>query len=116
MAASFEDTLLHFLSDTHSPQEAPRKAAEANLKAAQSNPAFPSSLAAIASHGSVTPDVRQSALLVLRTFVDRNWAGYSDDGEEIVPIEEGVREGLRRSMLELATGLEVERKVRSAAR
>ena len=48
--------------------------------------------------------------------MDKNWAGYSDDGEEIVPIDDGVREGLRGSMLELATGVEVERKVRSAAR
>lgn len=116
MAASLEDTLLHLLTDTHSSREAPRKAAEAHLKAAQTNPAFPGSLAAIASHGSVAPDVRQSALLVLRSFVDTNWAGYSEDGEEIVPIEEGVREALRAQMLELATGVEVDRKVRAAAR
>lgn len=116
MAASLEDTLLHFLSDTHSSSEAPRKAAEANLKAAQSSPAFPGSLAAIASHGSVSSDIRQSALLVLRTFVDKNWSGYSDDGEPVIQIEDNVREGLRASMLELATGADVDRKVRSAAR
>jgi len=48
--------------------------------------------------------------------VDNNWAGYSDGGEDCIPIEENVREGLRGSMLELATGADVDRKVRNAAR
>jgi importin-9 len=116
MAATMEDQLLQLLSDTHSTAEGPRKAAELHLQTATTNPAFPSSLAAIASHASVTPEIRQSALLVLRTFVERNWSGESEDGGQVVQIDEGIKEGLRGSLLELATSGDADRKIRSAAR
>ena len=110
-----EDQLLSLLSDTHLPAEAPRKRAEQLLaQAAQSNPSFPSSLAAIASHSSVSPQIRQSALLLLRTFVERNWSGESDEGP-VVQIEEHTKEGLRVQMLELATSGDADRKIKSAA-
>lgn len=110
-----EEQLLRLLADTQLPAEAPRKAAEAHLTAAQSNPAFPGSLAAIASHSSVSPEIRQSALLILRTFVEKNWSGESEDGVAI-PIDEGTKEGLRRGLLELATSGDADRKIRAAAR
>ncbi|KUJ06847.1 ARM repeat-containing protein [Mollisia scopiformis] len=114
MAGTMEEQLLSLLADTQLPAEAPRKAAEAHLAAAHSNPAFPGSLAAIASHSSVSPQIRQSALLVLRTFVEKNWSGESEDGP-VVLIDDGTKEGLRRGMLELATSGEVDRRVRAAA-
>jgi hypothetical protein len=118
MAQSMEDTLLRLLADTHLPAEGPRKQAELHLKAAQTEPAFPSSLAAIASHTSVGLEIRQSALLVLRKFVEKNWGGeFDEDGERReVEIPEQTKEQLRGVMLELATSGETDRKIRSAAR
>lgn len=118
-----EDQLLQLLSDTHLPAEGPRKQAEQLLHQAQSNPAFPASLAAIASHASVAPEIRQSALFVLRRFVERNWSGESEGGDgdgdgdgPALPIADAVKEQLRVQMLELATSGEADRKIKSAAR
>ncbi|TVY58687.1 Importin subunit beta-5 [Lachnellula suecica] len=114
MAATMEDQLLTLLSQTHQPAEAPRKQAELHLRQAQTNPAFPGSLSAIASHASVAPEIRQSALLILRTFVEKNWSGQSEDGPAI-PIEDAVKEQLRGQLLELATSGDADRKIKSAA-
>ncbi|CZS96353.1 related to importin9 [Rhynchosporium agropyri] len=109
-----EDQLLSLLADTQLSAEAPRKQAEQHLEQAKTNPAFPVSLAAIASHSSVSPQIRQSALLLLRTFVERNWSGENDDGP-VVQIDEQVKEALRGQMLELATSGDADRKIKSAA-
>ena len=117
MAATMEDQLLQLLADTQLPAEGPRKQAELHLQQAQTNPAFPSSLAAIASHSSVSPEIRQSALLVLRTFVERNWAAVDEDGNRAdVQVEEPTKELLRVQILELATSNDADRKIKSAAR
>jgi hypothetical protein len=115
MAGTMEDQLLQLLADTHLPAEGPRKQAELHLQQAQSNPAFPSSLAAIASHNSVSTEIRQSALVALRGFVEKNWSGENDDGPT-VPIAESTREQLRGQLLQLAISDEADRKIKSAAR
>ncbi|KAI9053125.1 hypothetical protein LZ554_003392 [Drepanopeziza brunnea f. sp. 'monogermtubi'] len=109
-----EDQLLSLLADTQLSAVGPRKQAEQHLEQAKSNPAFPVSLAAIASHASVSPQIRQSALLMLRTFVERNWSGESDDGP-VVLLDDQVKGALRQQMLELATSGEADRKIKSAA-
>lgn len=116
MAATMEDQLLQLLSDTHSSAAAQRQLAELNLKQAQVQPAFPTSLAAIASHTSVSGEIRQSALLILRTFVEKNWSGMDEDGPSLVTIPDATKEPLRIQLLELATSSEADRKVRSLAR
>jgi hypothetical protein len=115
MAGTMEDQLLQLLADTQLPAEGPRKQAEEHLKHAQSNPAFPGSLAAIATHSSVSPEIRQAALLILRTFVEKNWSGENEDGV-VVPINDQTKEQLRVQMLELATSGDADRKIKSAAR
>lgn len=115
MAASMEDQLLQLLADTQLPAEGPRKQAERHLQQVQSNPAFPGSLAAIASHASVSPEIRQSALLILRTFVEKNWSGESEHGPAI-PIDDSTKEHLRALVLALATSGDTDRKIKSAAR
>jgi len=89
--------------------------AEIHLKHAQANPSFPVSLAAIASHASVSPEIRQSALISLRAFVEKNWSGENDEGTAI-QIAEQSKEQLRVQMLELATSGDADRKIKSAAR
>jgi len=111
-----EDQLLQLLADTQLPAEGPRKQAELHLQQqAQNNSQFPLSLAAIASHSSVTPENRQSALLLLRTFVEKNWSGENDQGNA-VPISDQTKEQLPVQMLELATSGDADRKIKSAAR
>lgn len=115
MAGTMEDQLLQLLTDTQNPAEAPRKQAELHLQQAQSNPAFPTSLAAIASHASVSSQVRQSSLVVLRQFIEKNWSGEGDDGPA-TPITDATKEQLRVQLLELATSNEADRKIKSGAR
>lgn len=112
-----EDQLLQVLQDTQSSAEGPRKQAELHLQQLQSNEAFPTSLAAIASHQSVATGIRQSALSVLRRFVEKNWSGADDDTEgPTIPIGDAAKETLKVQLLELATSTEEDRKVKSAAR
>ncbi|PQE03651.1 importin-beta domain-containing protein [Rutstroemia sp. NJR-2017a BBW] len=116
MASPHETQLLQILSDTQSPAEGPRKAAEQHLQAAQNDPAFPSTLALIATHETISPEIRQAALLCLRTFVDKNWTGVDDDGVlSAVSIDAGVKAELRSRMLALATSDASTRKIKSAA-
>jgi importin-9 len=115
MAASMEDQLLQLLADTQSAAQGPRKQAESHLEQLQSNEAFPTSLATIASHSSVSSAIRQSALSVLRRYVEHNWSGQDEDGPTIT-IPEHVKAQLRDQLLGLATSNEDDRKVRSAAR
>lgn len=114
--SSFEDQLLALLAQTQSNQAEPRKQAEAHLQALQSNEQFPTSLAAIAAHGTVDIAIRQSALTSLRLFVEKNWSGEDEETEgPTVPVSDGVKEVLRTKLLELATSEEGERKVRGGA-
>ena len=103
-----DDTLLRLLADTESAAEGPRKQAE-------SNPVFPTTLGDIASHSSVSTQIRQSALLVLRTFVDRNWSGENEEGN-VVFIGDDTKERLRGQMLELAISGDADRKIKTLAR
>lgn len=119
MAATMEDQLLQILADTQSAAQEPRKQAELHLQQLQSNEAFPLSLAAIASHTSVSSNIRQSALLILRTFIQRNWSELDEDGESQGPpilMPDSSKDQLRSQLLELATTYEDDRKVKSAAR
>lgn len=113
-----DDQLLHILADTQSSAAGPRQQAEAHLEQLQTNEAFPTSLATIASHTSVSTNLRQSALSVLRTYVERNWSGLGEEESEgsIVAIPDHVKEQLRGVLLSLATSDEADRKIKTAAR
>ena len=109
-----EDQLVQVLANTQLAAEGPRKQSELDLKNAQSNPAYPLSLANIAGHSSVSVDIRQVALSSLRQFIERNWSGESDEGPTI-PIADGVKEQIRPAVLGLAINVE-DRKIKTAAR
>jgi hypothetical protein len=115
MAGTMEDQLLQLLADTQLPAEGPRKQAELHLRQAESNPAFPTSLTTIATHTSIGTEIRQSALLILKGFVEKNWSGENDDGQA-TPIADATKEQLRVQLLELAISNDTDRKVKSAAR
>jgi hypothetical protein len=77
--------------------------------------AFPISLVSIATHSWVPLNLRQSALLVLKTFVLSAWSPSFDEfqGQELV--NPANKEQVRLALLELATSEEHDRKVKSAA-
>lgn len=107
---------MQLLANTQLPDQGPRQQAEIELKRARTNPAFPVSLANIASHASVATAVRQSALSTLRLFIEQNWANDDPGHEPSVPISDEARILLKQSLLDLALGHEEDRRVKIAAR
>lgn len=104
MADSLQEQLLQLLQDTLSTDQEVRKTAESHLLQIQTNDGFPTSLASIASHTTVPPDVRQAALLVLKTTVQSSWAGLDEGLAPRYPISEANKELLRTQLLEIAIG------------
>ena len=116
--ASIVEPLVRLLASTQRSEEGPRKKAEADLKQAEADPGFPKALAAIAA-GSYTTQIRQSALSVLRRFIDRNWSEDVDDDEDEGPriaIDDATKAELRAQLLELATRDEDDRRVKASVR
>ena len=111
-----EEQLVQLLANTQASEQGPRQQAEIELKHARTNPAFPVSLATIASHSSVATGVRQSALTTLRQFIEANWAGDEPDEEPLIPISDDAKAQLRQSLLDLALSPEEDRKVKISAR
>ncbi|KAI1131326.1 armadillo-type protein [Nemania abortiva] len=109
-----EDQLVQVLANTQLAAEGPRKQAELDLKRAQTNPAFPLSLANVAQHTSVSPEVRQAALSTLRRFIESNWSGDNDDGP-VIPISDAVKDQIRPLVLDLALNFDGDRKIKTAA-
>ncbi|KAJ9252683.1 hypothetical protein DTO195F2_7332 [Paecilomyces variotii] len=111
-----EQELLPLLADTQSPAADARKAAELRLLRLYTNETFPLSLAAIASHNSVPANLRQSALSVLRTFIQAAWSPHLDEFKGQVLVSDANKVHIRQVLLELATTADVpERRVKSAA-
>lgn len=114
--ASHESQLLGILADTQSSADGPRRQAEHYLMTAQNDPAFPTTLAFIASNGTVASELRQAALLNLKNFVSGNWTGVDDNCMPTIQIEDGAKAEIRARMLELATSDVDTRKIKGAAR
>ncbi|EER24516.1 Importin-beta N-terminal domain containing protein [Coccidioides posadasii C735 delta SOWgp] len=110
-----EQQLLQLLSDTQSTAPATRKNAEGQLLGLYTNEHFPLSLASIASHTSVPVPLRQSALLILRTFIVSAWSSQLDEFKGQVLVNDANKVHLRRVLLELAISLEDDRKVKASA-
>jgi hypothetical protein len=110
-----EEQLVQLLSATQATSEAPRKSAEAQLLSFYGHADFALGLVAIASHDSVPLNIRQAALLYLKTYVLAVWSPQFDEfkGQVLIGEEERVR--LRITLLELATSDREDRKIKSAA-
>ena len=81
------------------------------------SPAFPLSLCSIASHVSVPLNLRQSALLYLKTFVLSAWSPSLDDYSGDFTVNENVKAQLRDALLNIATSDNAadDRKIKAAA-
>lgn len=111
-----EDQLVQLLQNSQLSEQGPRQQAEIEIKRAATNPAFPVSLANIASHTSIDTATRQLALSTLRLFIEKQWAAEDPDDEPQIPIADDVRAQLKQSLLDLALSPEDDRKVKIAAR
>ncbi|KAK5687494.1 hypothetical protein LTS10_001632 [Elasticomyces elasticus] len=110
-----EEQLIRLLTETQSAQEGPRKNAEWQLKQQYGNPDFPLALATIGAHGEIALNVRQAALLYLKTFVQACWSPSFDEYNGQIYADEGRKAQVRRSLLDIALSGRDERKVQSAA-
>lgn len=110
-----EQQILTLLGETQLPAEAPRQHAERQLEQLYTNEALPISLASIASEDSVPLNLRQSALLVLKTFVLKGWSPTLDEFSGQVLINDVNKEQLRKQLLNIATSGLNDRKIKGAA-
>jgi importin-9 len=111
-----EEELVKVLHDTASSTDAIRKPAELQLQnLSQQSEAFPLALISVAAHDNIPTDVRQAALLNLKTFVLANWSNQFDEFKGQVSISEDTKSRLRHALLQLATNGREERRVEAAA-
>lgn len=106
---------MRLLTETQSAQEGPRKNAEWQLKQLNTNPDFPLGLVSIGQHNDVPIDVRQSALLYLKTFVLACWSPLFDEFGGQLYADQGKKAQVRQALLDLALSGRDERKIKSAA-
>ncbi|KAF2266792.1 ARM repeat-containing protein [Lojkania enalia] len=110
-----EEQLAQLLSATQSAQEAPRKHAEQQLQSLYGHAEFPLGLVSIASHESVPLNIRQSALLNLKTFVLVGWSPQFDEFGGSVLVSDEHKVQIREALFGLSTSGAIDRKVKSAA-
>ncbi|KAG8628521.1 hypothetical protein KVT40_004394 [Elsinoe batatas] len=110
-----EQQLAQLLAETQSAQETPRKQAELQLKQLYQHDQFPIGLVALAVHDTVPVNIQQSALLVLKKFVETSWSPNLDDFEGQVRVNDENKAKLRHQLFEIATSDAQERKIKSAA-
>ncbi|EMC91662.1 hypothetical protein BAUCODRAFT_152059 [Baudoinia panamericana UAMH 10762] len=110
-----EQQLVRLLTETQSSQEAPRTNAEWQLKQLYSNPELPLALTSIAGHGDVPVNIRQSALLTLKLFVQACWSPQFDEFNGQFFADDSRKVQIRQRLLHLALSEGDERKVKSAA-
>ena len=110
-----EEQLVRLLTETQSTQEGVRKNAEWQLKQQNSDPNFPLGLISIGSHVDAPLDIRQAALLYLKTFVLACWSGQFDEFIGPLYTDEERKGQIRVRLLELALNGRDERKIKSAA-
>lgn len=109
-----EEQIVQLLAATQSNVETPRKSAELQLNSMYPIPGFGIALVSVASHDSVSLNIRQAALLYLRQFIQAAWSSEFEEfrGQVLVSDEDKIR--MRQMLLELALN-NPERKIRKAA-
>ncbi|RDI78933.1 hypothetical protein Vi05172_g11033 [Venturia inaequalis] len=110
-----EDQIVHLLADTQSAQESPRKHAELQLQTVSATPGFGIALVSVASHDSVPLNIRQAALLYLKTFVQSSWSPQFDEFKGQVLVNNEDKAQLRNMLLEIAVSGGQDRKIKAAA-
>lgn len=107
---------MQLFTETQASQETTRKNAEWQLKQLRDqNPDFPLGLISVGAHADVPIEVRQAALLYLKTFVLACWSPQFDEFSGQLYADDGKKAQIRQRLLDLATSGNDERKIKSAA-
>ncbi|KAI8936326.1 hypothetical protein NX059_006742 [Plenodomus lindquistii] len=110
-----EDQLVQLLSATQTAQEGPRKHAEQQLLSLYGHQELPLGLVGIACHDSVPLNIRQAALLYLKSLVLAGWSDSLDEFKGQVLVSDENKLQIRQRLLELATTDQLDRKLKAAA-
>jgi importin-9 len=110
-----EEEVVRLLADTQVSAETPRKQAELQLHALYTQPGFGKALASIGSHDSVPVNIRQSALLAFKQFIQTGWSPVFEEFRGHILVSDEEKAQLRQMLLELAMSSAEDRKVRKAA-
>lgn len=110
-----EAEVLRLLTDAQSPQETPRRQAEAHLRVLNDNENFGPCLLSIASQTSLPLAVRQGALSYCKIYLQHVWSSSFDEYEGHAILGEPIKQDIRQTILNLATSPANDRKIRVAA-
>ena len=110
-----EDQLIHFLGQTQSIAEGPRRDAERHLLSRYNDNQFPLALVAIASHAQAQLAVRQSALLALKAYILAGWSTQFDEFQGELRPDDATKSHLREALFQLSISDQVEAKIQAAA-
>ncbi|ORY15626.1 armadillo-type protein [Clohesyomyces aquaticus] len=110
-----EEQLARLLAATQSTSEADRKQAEQQLASLYGGADFPLGLISVASHPSIPLNVRQAALLYLKTFVLAGWSPQFDEFKGTILVSHENKARIRESLLDIATSDQVDRRLKIAA-
>ena len=103
------------LSGTLQTNTRTRQSAETSLVQLYSANDFPVALVSIGSQKSFKLEIRQSALLNLKTFVLKTWSPAFEEYGQHAEINDATKEQIRRNLLEIALRDNEETKITSAA-
>lgn len=110
-----EEQLAQLLAATQSTSDAPRKQAEQQLASLYRHAEFPLGLVSIASHESVPLNIRQAAVLYLKTFVLAAWSPQFEEFKGQLLVSHETKARIREALLDIATSDQLDRKVKIAA-
>lgn len=111
-----EQELVRLLADTQASAETPRKAAEVQLRQLYTNDGLAPALISIGAQDQVGIQIRQSALLYLKRYIQESWSPALDEFKGTLCIQnDEQRAKVRHLLLELSTTAGLDRKVKGAA-
>ena len=110
-----EEQLVGLLANTQSPNTTTRSQAEESLQQLWIDENFPLALVSIASHDSVQTEIRQSALLTLKSYVLATWSPSLEEFKGQVVLGDEPKARVRDCLFSLATSETADRKTRNAA-
>ncbi|KAF2857341.1 ARM repeat-containing protein [Piedraia hortae CBS 480.64] len=110
-----EQQLAQLLAESQSAQEAPRRNAESQLKQQGANPDFPLALISIGAREDVPLPIRQAAIMYLKRWVEACWSVEFDTFGGWIYPDDGKRNQIRQSLLNLVLGGQSPSKITSAA-
>jgi len=110
-----DEELAHVLLATQDSNESIRKQAEAQIHSLYTNPSFGLALVQLAASDRFPINIRQSAILVCKKFVELGWSPSLDNFGGQILVKDEDKSTIRRILFDLAISNSDERKIKNAA-